>query len=186
MSHERRKTKIGKVISDKMHKTLVVSVEWRSPHRIYKKNVRKWSRFKVHDENNVGNLGDTVLITESRPYSKTKRWKLSEILQSGDVADLHPRDIIVDGLDDSGKDASSAVAEPEPAEEDVIAEVSEVEGDVVAEVSEVEEDVVAEVSEVEEDVVAEVSEVEGDVVAEVSEVEGDVVAEVSEVEPEVK
>ena len=116
MSHERRKTKIGKIISDKMHKTLVVSVEWRSPHRIYRKNVRKWSRFKVHDENNVGNLGDTVLITESRPYSKTKRWKLTEILQRGDVADLQPIDIAVDGFDDSGKEIAepeAEVAEPE-------------------------------------------------------------------------
>ena len=156
MSHERKKTKIGKVTSDKMHKTLVVSVEWRSPHRIYKKNVRKWSRFKVHDENNLGSLGDTVLITESRPYSKTKRWKLSEILQKGDVADLQPSDIVIDGLDDSAKEVSSAVADTE---EDVVAEVSEPEADT-------EEDVVAEVSEpeadTEEDVVAEVSEPEAD------------------------
>ena len=106
MSYERRKTKVGKVVSSKMDKTLVVSVEWRSPHRVYKKNVRKWSRFKVHDENNIGNLGDTVLITESKPYSKTKKWKLSEILQKGDVADLQPTDIVVNGFDDSGKEVS--------------------------------------------------------------------------------
>ena len=125
MSHERRKTKIGKVISDKMDKTLVVSVEWRSPHRIYRKNVRKWSRFKVHDEKNDGNLGDTVLITEARPYSKTKRWKLTEILQRGDVADLQPSDIIVDGFDDSGQEVSSLVTEPEAAEDDTEEEVTE-------------------------------------------------------------
>ena len=107
MSYERKKTKIGKVISDKMDKTLVITVEWRSPHRIYKKNVRKWSRFKVHDENNQGTLGDTVLVTECRPYSKTKRWKLSEILQKGDVADLQPSDIAIDGLDNSGKEMLS-------------------------------------------------------------------------------
>ena len=126
MSHERRKIKIGKVVSDKMDKTLVVSVEWRAPHRIYKKNVRKWSRFKVHDEENIGNLGDTVLITESKPYSKTKKWKLSEILQKGDVADLQPSDIAVEGLDDSGKEATVAeevVAEEVVAEEVVAEEV---------------------------------------------------------------
>ena len=122
MSYERRKTKVGKVVSSKMDKTLVVSVEWRSPHRVYKKNVRKWSRFKVHDENNIGNLGDTVLITESKPYSKTKKWKLSEILQKGDVADLQPTDIAVDGFNDSGKEVSLEVTEEPVAEEEVTEE----------------------------------------------------------------
>ena len=93
MSHERRKTKVGKVIGDKMDKTVVVSVEWRQPHRIYKKNVRKWSTFKVHDQDNTCNVGDTVRIIETRPLSKTKRWKISEIVQKGDVADLQPGDI---------------------------------------------------------------------------------------------
>ena len=93
MSHERRKTKVGKVIGDKMDKTVVVSVEWRQPHRIYKKNVRKWSSFKVHDQGNVCNVGDTVRIIETRPLSKTKRWKIAEIVQKGDVADLQPGDI---------------------------------------------------------------------------------------------
>jgi len=93
MSHERRKTKVGKVIGDKMDKTVVVSVEWRQPHRIYKKNVRKWSSFKVHDQGNVCNVGDTVMIIETRPLSKTKRWKIAEIVQKGDVADLQPGDI---------------------------------------------------------------------------------------------
>ena len=122
MSYERRKTKVGKVVSSKMDKTLVVSVEWRSPHRVYKKNVRKWSRFKVHDENNIGNLGDTVLITESKPYSKTKKWKLSEILQKGDVADLQPTDIAVNGFDDSGKEVSLEITEEPVSEEEVIEE----------------------------------------------------------------
>ena len=93
MSHERRKTKVGKVIGDGMDKTVVVSVEWRQPHRIYKKNVRKWSTFKVHDQDNTCNVGDTVRIIETRPLSKTKRWKISEIVQKGDVADLQPGDI---------------------------------------------------------------------------------------------
>tara|TARA_B100000676_G_scaffold295464_1_gene334698 strand:+ start:214 stop:504 length:291 start_codon:yes stop_codon:yes gene_type:complete len=93
MSHERRKTKVGKVIGDRMDKTVVVSVEWRQPHRIYKKNVRKWSTFKVHDQDNACNVGDTVRIIETRPLSKTKRWKISEIVQKGDVADLQPGDI---------------------------------------------------------------------------------------------
>ena len=99
MSYERRKIKIGKVVSDKMDKTIVVSVEWRQPHRVYKKNVRNCSRFKVHDASNECRLGDTVRIIETKPTSKTKRWKVEEILQKGDVADLQPSEINVDDLD---------------------------------------------------------------------------------------
>jgi len=102
MSHERKKTKVGKVIGDKMDKTVVVSVEWRQPHRIYKKNVRKWSSFKVHDQGNVCNLGDTVRIIETRPLSKTKRWKIAEIIQKGDVADLQPGDIFTESASPNG------------------------------------------------------------------------------------
>ena len=102
MSHERRKTKVGKVIGDKMDKTVVVSVEWLQPPRVYKKNVRKWSRFKVHDGSNECRLGDTVRIIETKPTSKTKRWKVEEILQKGDVAELQPSEINVDDLDSSG------------------------------------------------------------------------------------
>ena len=102
MSHERRKTKVGKVIGDKMDKTVVVSVEWRQPHRIYKKNVRKWSSFKVHDQGNVCNVGDTVRIIETRPLSKTKRWKIAEIVQKGDVADLQPGDISTESDNSDG------------------------------------------------------------------------------------
>ena len=110
MSYERRKIKIGKVVSDKMDKTVVVSVEWLQPHRVYKKNVRKWSRFKVHDGSNECRLGDTVRIIETRPTSKTKRWKVEEILQKGDVAELQPSDINVDDLDSSGHERAEADA----------------------------------------------------------------------------
>ena len=108
MSYERRKIKVGKVVSDKMNKTVTVSVEWRQPHRIYKKNVRKWSRFKAHDEMDRCNLGDTVRIVETRPLSKTKRWKVAEILQKGDVADLQPGEISVEGVDEAGREFSEA------------------------------------------------------------------------------
>lgn len=110
MSYERRKIKIGKVVSDKMDKTIVVSVEWLQPHRVYKKNVRKWSRFKVHDASNECRLGDTVRIIETKPVSKTKRWKVEEILQKGDVADLQPSEINVDDLDSSGHELVEAEA----------------------------------------------------------------------------
>ena len=93
MSYERRKVRTGKVLSDKMDKTIVVSIEWRQPHRIYKKNVRKASKFKVHDEHNMCAVGDTVRIIETRPLSKDKNWKVSEILQKGNVVDVQPQDL---------------------------------------------------------------------------------------------
>jgi len=93
MSHDRRKIRTGKVVSNSMDKTIVVSVEWRQPHRIYKKNVRKWSRFKVHDETNQCSLGDVIRIIETRPLSKTKNWKVQEIIQKGDLADIQPHEI---------------------------------------------------------------------------------------------
>lgn len=96
MSFERRKVKVGTVVSDKMDKTIVVSTQWRQPHRLYKKNVRKWSRFMAHDENNECTLGDTVEIVETRPMSKVKRWKVARIIQKSDLADIQPGEIATD------------------------------------------------------------------------------------------
>ena len=93
MSFERRKVKVGTVISEQMDKTVVVSTQWRQPHRLYKKNVRKWSRFMAHDENNECTLGDTVEIVETRPTSKNKRWKVARIIQKSDLADIQPDEI---------------------------------------------------------------------------------------------
>ncbi len=96
MSFERRKVKVGTVVSEKMNKTIVVSTQWRQPHRLYKKNVRKWSRFMAHDENNECTLGDTVEIVETRPMSKVKRWKVARIIQKSDLADIQPGEIATD------------------------------------------------------------------------------------------
>jgi len=76
-----RKTKVGRVVSDKMDKTIVVSVERLSRHALYKRVIRLTTRFKAHDERNEARVGDTVLIEESRPLSATKRWRLVEIVQ---------------------------------------------------------------------------------------------------------
>jgi len=76
----RRKTKVGRVVSDKMDKTIVVSVERLSRHPLYKRVIRLTTRFKAHDEANEAHLGDTVLIEESRPLSATKRWRLIQIV----------------------------------------------------------------------------------------------------------
>jgi len=79
---EEKKTKsfIGVVVSDKMKKTIVVSVEYNKMHRLYKKYVIKRKKFKVHDENNDCKIGDTVKIVGSNPISKEKKWKLAEII----------------------------------------------------------------------------------------------------------
>lgn len=77
----KRKTKVGNVVSDKMEKTIVVSVERLARHRIYKRVIRLSTKFKAHDEANEAHVGDTVLIEESRPLSATKRWRLVSVVQ---------------------------------------------------------------------------------------------------------
>lgn len=80
-SRANRKTKIGKVVSHKMHKSMVVSVERQVKHALYGKYIKKTSTFMVHDENNDAKEGDMVQIMETRPLSKRKRWRLVEILE---------------------------------------------------------------------------------------------------------
>ena len=77
----KRKTKVGRVVSDRMDKTIVVSVARLARHPLYKRVVRLTTKFKAHDEANEAHVGDTVLIEESRPLSATKRWRLVEIVQ---------------------------------------------------------------------------------------------------------
>jgi small subunit ribosomal protein S17 len=79
----KRKTKVGRVVSDKMDKTIVVSVERLARHRLYKRVIRLTTKFKAHDETNDARIGDTVLIEESRPLSATKRWRLISVVQRG-------------------------------------------------------------------------------------------------------
>jgi small subunit ribosomal protein S17 len=75
-----RKTKTGRVVSDKMDKTIVVSVERLTRHRLYKRVMKATTKFAAHDERNEAKVGDTVLIEESRPLSATKRWRLVSVL----------------------------------------------------------------------------------------------------------
>lgn len=76
-----RKERIGVVVSDKMNKTIVVKVERKFVHPVYGRTVRLNTKFAAHDENNECKIGDTVKIIETRPLSKTKRWRLGEILE---------------------------------------------------------------------------------------------------------
>ena len=76
-----RKTRIGRVVSTKMTKSIVVSLEQRVPHPVYKKYFKRTTKLMVHDEKREAGLGDTVRVMETRPLSKMKRWRLVEILE---------------------------------------------------------------------------------------------------------
>lgn len=76
-----RKTRVGRVVSDKMDKTLVVAIEDNVKHPLYKKIIKRTLRLKAHDENNEAKIGDRVSIMETRPLSKDKRWRLVKILE---------------------------------------------------------------------------------------------------------
>ena len=87
------RTKIGVVISNKMTKTAVVAVERRFPHPLYRKIVRRTTKYKAHDPSDTANLGDIVRIVETRPISKEKRWRIAEVLTKGNVAELKPTEV---------------------------------------------------------------------------------------------
>lgn len=76
-----RKTRIGKVVSDKMQKTITVAIEELVQHKLYKKSVKRTIKFLVHDENEEAHIGDRVLIMETRPLSRHKRWRLVSIVE---------------------------------------------------------------------------------------------------------
>ena len=81
MDRNMRKTVIGKVVSNKMDKTIVVAIEDSIKHKLYNKIVKRTVKYKAHDEENVCSIGDRVKIMETRPLSKDKRWRLVEIVE---------------------------------------------------------------------------------------------------------
>ncbi len=81
MVRNSRKVKIGRVVSDKMDKTIVVMIEGFKAHPIYSKRVKDSNKFKAHDEANIAKIGDKVKIMETKPISKDKRWRLVEIVE---------------------------------------------------------------------------------------------------------
>ena len=81
MERNLRKTRVGKVVSDKMDKTIVVAIEDNVKHPLYKKIVKRTYKLKAHDENNECNIGDRVKVMETRPLSKDKRWRLVQIIE---------------------------------------------------------------------------------------------------------
>ncbi|MDN5270754.1 30S ribosomal protein S17 [Chloroflexus sp. MS-CIW-1] len=81
---KRKTTKVGRVVSDKMDKTVVVAVDYLKPHPLYRKIIRRTKKFHAHDEHNECKVGDTVRIEETRPLSRTKRWRVVEIVKRGE------------------------------------------------------------------------------------------------------
>lgn len=89
----RRRRQLGTVLSDKNDKSIVVGVSWSQRHRIYRKARRRITRLVAHDPQNEATTGDRVLIEETRPISKTKRWRLVDIVAKVDVAEVQPGEI---------------------------------------------------------------------------------------------
>lgn len=89
----RQKARLGRVVSEKMDKTVVVQVESHRSHPLYRKTMVVRRRYKAHDEENQCRLGDLVRIVETRPLSKEKRWRVAEILRRGEVAEIQPAEI---------------------------------------------------------------------------------------------
>lgn len=90
---EKRKTRIGYVVSDKMDKTVVVAVETLKRHPLYKKTYKRVVKYKAHDEDNKCRVGDKVRIIETRPLSRQKRWRIAEIITRREVAEVKPREV---------------------------------------------------------------------------------------------
>jgi small subunit ribosomal protein S17 len=86
VEQKRKTTKVGRVVSDKMDKTVVVKVDYLKPHPLYRKIIRRSKKFHAHDEENTCKVGDVVRIEETRPLSRTKRWRVVEIIKRGEEA----------------------------------------------------------------------------------------------------
>ena len=102
----KRKTRVGRVVSDKMDKTVVVTVETLRRHPLYKKTIRRAVKYKAHDAKNQCHEGDIVRIGETRPLSRDKRWRIMEIITKGKIAEIQPKEIILD-LGNSDHDSDS-------------------------------------------------------------------------------
>jgi small subunit ribosomal protein S17 len=129
MAEKNRKTRVGRVISDKMEKTVVISVQRTTTHPLYKKLIRRSKHFMAHDEQSQARMGDLVRIVESRPISKLKHWRVVEVLETKQqaVAVSEVAEAGVDVLERKPQPAPApAAAAPEPAPEpDEVAEAAE-------------------------------------------------------------
>ncbi|MEE8319030.1 MAG: 30S ribosomal protein S17 [Dehalococcoidales bacterium] len=90
---EKRKSRVGRVVNNRMDKTVVVAVETPRRYTLYKKTINRDVNYKAHDENSQCRPGDVVKITETRPLSRHKRWRVAEIITKGEVAEIKPAEI---------------------------------------------------------------------------------------------
>jgi small subunit ribosomal protein S17 len=94
----KRKFRLGQVVSDKMDKTVVVAVSTPKRHPLYKKTMKRVVRYKAHDEKNKCQVGDKVIIVETRPFSREKRWRVAEIVAKAEVVEISPEEITREDL----------------------------------------------------------------------------------------
>lgn len=120
-----KRTLVGVVVSDVNDKTIIVSVERRAPHRLYRKVITKTKRYHAHDEQNQATLGDIVRIIESRPMSRLKRWALAEILVGRDVAEVEATDLDSSFVDEVQRSAARASAESQTDTDDQLSHPAE-------------------------------------------------------------
>ena len=129
MAKSMRKVRVGSVVSARMDKTAVVETVWKQRHRIYRKQMRRVTRFYVHDPDGQCRIGDTVRIQETRPISRTKHWRLLEIINRREVAEVRAIDLEGDAVIETAAEpaiapeaetagAAEAEAEAEYEEED--------------------------------------------------------------------
>ena len=90
---KKRRTRLGRVVSDRMDKTVVVAVETPKRHPLYKKTIKRVVKYKAHDEKNQCRLGDKVKIAETRPLSREKRWRVAEIITRKEAVEVQPEEI---------------------------------------------------------------------------------------------
>ena len=118
MAKTMRKVRVGSVVRTRMDKTAVVELVWKQRHRIYRKQMRRVARFYVHDPESQCRIGDTVRIQETRPISRTKHWRLLEILSRREVADVRPIELEGDMVIEPAADDADEVAAIDGGEEE--------------------------------------------------------------------
>ena len=132
MAKSMRKVRVGAVVRTNQDKTAIVEMVWKQRHRIYRKQMRRVARFYVHDPENQCRLGDTVRIEETRRISKNKHWRLLEILERRQVADVRPIDLETDVGQDITQPRVAAAEARAASATDVMDEETETSEEVVA------------------------------------------------------
>ena len=136
MAKSMRKVRVGAVVRTNQDKTAIVEMVWKQRHRIYRKQMRRVARFYVHDPENQCRLGDTVRIEETRRISKNKHWRVLEILERRQVADVRPIDLETDVGQDITQPRGAAAEARAASATDVMDDETETSEEVVAAVDE--------------------------------------------------